>query len=287
MKFLVTGAGGQLGSEWVEHLKKKGVDFIAYKSNEFDISNEEKLRTTFEKDYPDVVINCAAYTKVDEAEDNQRQASVINSQSVKVMAGVCNEMNIKLVHYSTDYVFAGTKEDMERYPEGYTELNFGSPVNEYGLTKLKGENAIKESGCKYLIIRVSWLCGKYGNNFVKTMLRFGKEKKSLTIVNDQFGSPSFAENIVQNTMVLLRMNEEGVFHLTSKGLISWFDLAHEIFKQSQYEVNINPVPSSEYPTKAKRPSFSKLNTDKIATIKGIEIESWKEGLTKLLEQLDS
>lgn len=286
MKFLVTGAGGQLGKEWADHLQLKGLNFSAYNSSDLDISDNTQLRTILEKENPEIVINCAAYTKVDDAEDNEELAFTINSESVKELALLCKEMNIRLVHFSTDYVFPGTSEDRKKFPSGYKEEHSVKPLNIYGQSKLDGENAIKSSGCDYLIIRVSWLCGRHGNNFVKTMLRLGKERDTLSVVNDQFGSPGFADNIVQNTLTLLKENRTGVFHLTSSGLINWYDLATEIFSQAGLEVKVVPVPSSEFPTKAKRPSFSKLNTDKIATIDGIKIEGWKEGLTKLIELLD-
>ncbi len=286
MKFLVTGAGGQLGREWTDYLQLKGMNFTAYNSSDLDITNKVQLNTVIGEEKPDVVINCAAYTKVDDAEENTLMASKINSGAVEELALICKEKGAILVHYSTDYVFSGTEEDQKRLPNGYKEDQEGSPINVYGSTKKEGETAIKSSGCNYLIIRVSWLCGKHGNNFVKTMLRLGKERDTLTIVNDQYGSPSFCANVVENTMVLLEQSKNGVFHVTSSGLITWFDLAKEIFNLKGLSVNTLAVSSSEFPTKAKRPSFSKLNTDKIATIDGIKIESWKEGLKKLIEQLD-
>lgn len=286
MKFLVTGARGQLGKEWVDHLQLKGMDFSAFSSSELDITDKDQLKSLLEHKKPDVVINCAAYTKVDDAEENKQQAARINTEAVKGLAGLAKSMNFKLVHFSTDYVFSGTSEDQKKYPDGYAEDQSGVPINVYGKTKSDGENAITSSGCDHLIIRVSWLCGKHGNNFVKTMLRLGKERDELTIVNDQYGSPSFTENVVENTITLLNKSKSGIFHITSKGLISWYDLAKEVFDQAGLSVTAIPVSSSEFPTKAKRPSFSKLNTDKIATIDGIKIEAWKSGLKKLIEQLD-
>ena len=176
MKVLVTGAGGQLGKEWVDFCKDHGVSYNSFSSNELDITDEDKAGKTIADLAPDVLINCAAYTKVDEAEENKQIALKINAESVKKLANICNRNNVKLVHYSTDYVFAGNKSDKENSPEGYKEEDSTDPVNAYGYSKLKGEEAIKDSGCKFLLLRVSWLCGKYGHNFVKTMLRLGAER---------------------------------------------------------------------------------------------------------------
>ncbi|MBR9916831.1 dTDP-4-dehydrorhamnose reductase [bacterium] len=285
MKLLITGAGGQLGKEWIDFCKDHSVSYNSFSSNELDITDEDKVAKVIVDLAPDVLINCAAYTKVDEAEDNKQTALKINAESVKKLTNICNRNNVKLVHYSTDYVFAGNKSDKENSPEGYKEEDSTDPVNAYGYSKLKGEEAIKDSGCKFLLLRVSWLCGQYGHNFVKTILRLGAERDELNVVNDQFGSPTFADQVVEQTFELLQQNKIGTYHLSSGGMTTWFDFSKEIFKQKGINVKVNPVSSADFPTKAKRPFFSKLSTQKISNVDGILILDWKAGLQRLLKQL--
>lgn len=285
MKLLITGAGGQLGKEWVDFCKDHGVSYNSFSSNELDITDEDKLAKTIADLAPDVLINCAAYTKVDEAEDNEQTALKINAESVKKLANICKKNHVKLVHYSTDYVFAGYKSDKENSPEGYKEEDSTDPVNAYGHSKLKGEEAIKDSGCEFLLLRVSWLCGKYGHNFVKTMLRLGAERDELKVVNDQFGSPTFADQVVEQAFELLQQNKTGTYHLSSEGMTTWYHFSKEIFEQKGMNVKVNPVSSADFPTKAKRPFFSKLSTQKISNVDGVLILDWKVGLQRLLKQL--
>lgn len=285
MKLLITGAGGQLGKEWIDFCKDHSVSYNSFSSNELDITDEDKVAKVIADVAPDVLINCAAYTKVDEAEDNKQTALKINAESVKKLTNICNRNNVKLVHYSTDYVFAVNKSDKENSPEGYKEEDSTDPVNAYGHSKLKGEEAIKDSGCKFLLLRVSWLCGQYGHNFVKTILRLGAERDELNVVNDQFGSPTFADQVVEQTFELLQQNKIGTYHLSSGGMTTWFDFSKEIFKQKGINVKVNPVSSADFPTKAKRPFFSKLSTQKISNVDGILILDWKAGLQRLLKQL--
>lgn len=291
MKCIVLGAGGQLGREWMDQLSNSNLSlFNLYKgfgSDQADITERDEIATLLDAEVPDVVINCAAYTKVDEAEEQRELAEQVNSIAVKSLAEQCSGRNIKLVHYSTDYIFPGNKEDRQRFPQGYPEDHETSPVNWYGATKLKGEKAIRQSGAAHLIIRVSWLCGAHGSNFVKTMLRLADEQNELNVVNDQWGSPTFTENVVLNTLSLLQENKEGIFNITSDGIITWYDLACEIFGISGKEIQVNAVSSDAFQTKATRPRFSKLDTSKLAQVKGAAIIPWKEGLNNLLEKLKS
>lgn len=286
MRILITGAGGQLGKEWVNYCTHSGISFEAFTSKALDITNTQEVERLTEKVNPTVLINCAAYTKVDQAEDEEEKAEEINSIAVGNLSKVCAEKSIKLVHYSTDYVFPGSKEDQNKYPQGYDEEAPTSPKNAYGRTKYNGELAIVASGCEHLILRVSWLCGLYGNNFVKTMLRLGQEREELSVVNDQFGCPAFTKDVVVQTHELLKATKSGVFHLGSEGIISWYDFALEIFQLKEIKVKVNPVGSNKYPTKALRPSFSKLSTKKISTIPTIKILGWKEGLQNLISKID-
>ncbi|MDZ7692733.1 MAG: dTDP-4-dehydrorhamnose reductase [Balneolaceae bacterium] len=233
MKCVILGAGGQLGGEWIEQVTKRsdetyfGLTIKSFGSAEADITDNTKINHLLDSNAPDVVINCAAYTKVDEAETERELAEQVNSLAVKNLAESCKKRGIKLVHYSTDYVFAGREEDKMKFPEGYPEDHYVDPVNWYGTTKRGGEEAILQSGAEHLIIRTSWLCGQFGSNFITTMLSLAQKHDHLDVVDDQWGSPSFTENLVYNSVKLLQQNEQGIFHLTSKGMITWHDLAKE------------------------------------------------------------
>lgn len=282
MKVLITGAGGQLGQEWVHFCTDHSIPFKAFDSTSLDITDKESVKKNCLEFSPDVFVNCAAYTKVDQAEEESELAEKINATALQGISEICCEMGIKLVHYSTDYVFAGSYSDQEKVPQGYPEDFETHPVNVYGATKRKGEEAIIKSGCDFLLLRVSWLCGQFGNNFVKTMLRLGLERDKLTVVNDQFGSPTFADQVVAQSFQLLLREEMGIFHLSSEGITTWYEFAKEIFAQRELDVEVIPVASSEFKTKAVRPYFSKLSTQKISTIPGITILSWRDGLKRLL-----
>lgn len=287
MRILVTGGNGQLGNEWVRYLNRQEVEFIALPSSDFNLTQHADTRRVMGNLKPDLIINCAAYTKVDKAEEEREKAFAVNSDGVKNLADFCASNNIKLVHFSTDYVFPGTEEDHLNYPDGYSEDHPTNPINVYGKSKLAGEVAIQESGCEFIILRVAWLCGKYGSNFVKTMLKLGEEREELSVVNDQYGCPSFAHNVVENCWTLVQEDQSGIFHLCSEGKITWYEFAKEIFERTGIQVNLESVSSSEFTTKAKRPAFSLLNTQKIANIPGVSLINWKEGLTNLLAELRS
>ncbi|MEX1268669.1 MAG: dTDP-4-dehydrorhamnose reductase [Balneolaceae bacterium] len=284
MKYLITGAGGQLGSEWVRFLSEQKVSFKAYGSDGLNISDRSRLDEIFDKEIPDIVINCAAYTKVDQAENEPDEAFLVNETGVKNLVEVCKQTGSKLVHFSTDYVFPGESSDNERYPEGYPEDAETNPVNVYGKSKRAGEVILEQSGIHWLLVRVSWLCGATGHNFVKTMIRLAGEKDSLNVVNDQFGTPAFTFDVVERTSGLIQRNQAGIFHISSSGKISWADFAREIFNQTGQLVVVNEVSSSEFNTVAKRPAFSLLSNRKIVT-SGLPQPGWKEGLETLIRQL--
>ncbi|MEX0723629.1 MAG: dTDP-4-dehydrorhamnose reductase [Gracilimonas sp.] len=285
MRILVTGGNGQLGSEWVRFLNRQEVEFIALPSSDFDLTDHSDTRRVLGNLKPGIIINCAAYTKVDQAEEEKEKAFAVNAYGVKNLADYCASNKIKLIHFSTDYVFPGTEEDHKENPGGYAEAHQTDPINVYGDSKLAGEQVIQDSGCDYIIMRVSWLCGKHGNNFVKTMLRLASEKDKLKVVNDQYGCPTFTHNTVDNCWKLIENDASGIFHQSSQGKITWFEFAEEIFQQSDTKVKLTPVESSEFPTKAKRPAFSLLNTQKITNIPDVTLIDWKEGLKHLLAEL--
>ena len=284
MKFLVTGAAGQLGREWVHFLNEKKVPFEAFTSAELDITNRKAVHQKINRSQPNVVINCAAYTDVDGAESESKKAFRVNETGVKNLAEVCEATGIKLVHFSTDYVFAGSDEDQSKYPNGYDEDAKTDPVNTYGKSKEAGENVLQQANCEWLLVRISWLCGRYGSNFVKTMLRLGTERKELQVVDDQIGCPSLAFDVVEKTYQLLETGQKGVYHISCRGKISWADFAEEIFSQSRLKVTVHRVSSDEYPFVVKRPAFSLLSNRK-AEKEGLRILPWKKGLSKLLEQI--
>lgn len=285
VRVLITGGNGQLGQEWAEFCNKKNLDYVSLSSKELDITNKDTLKAKIDEIAPNVIINCAAYTKVDLAEENVEIAFAVNQIGTKNIAEYCAENAIKLVHYSTDYIFSGNSEDRIKYPQGYAENAPTNPINIYGKSKLAGEISIKESGCKFLIFRIAWVCGKFGNNFVKTMLNLAKMRNELNVVNDQYGSPTFAENIVYNSWKMIEADKTGVYNINSSELCTWYDFAVEIFKQTGLHIKVNSVSSDEFISKAKRPAYSKLNTNKIAKFEPIKIENWKVGLTKLLNEL--
>ncbi len=280
------GANGQLGNEWLRFLQSEKIPFTSYNSKELDITCFEDVRSVLDRDKPRFVINASAYTKVDLAEKERERAFAVNAGAVANLARLCAERDIRLVHYSTDYVFAGRATDRQCYPEGYPEHARAEPVNTYGCSKWEGEKSIRDAGDNHLIIRVAWLCGAWGGNFVKTMLRLGKENRELRVVDDQVGSPSFTPNVVFNSWQLIRKERTGTWHITSEGMLSWFEFAREIFRVRNMDVSLIPIPAENFPTPAERPFFSKLSTEKLKTIKEAVTEDWREGLRNLLNQLD-
>ena len=285
MKFLITGANGQLGREWIQFLELKGEPFDAFGSKKMDITDSDQVRTRMEECRPDIVINCAAYTNVDKAEIEQELAHSVNETGVEHLVSACLEFNCKLVHFSTDYVFPGSFEDGSKFPDGYPEDAEKRPVNAYGRSKRAGEIVIEKSALDSLLIRVSWLCGPFGNNFVKTMLRLAETRDELSVVDDQKGSPTYTFDVVDKTYQLLNMSKSGVYHISSRGKISWADFPEEIFKQANIAITLYRIPSSEFPTKAKRPAFSLLSTQKLEK-EGLKVLAWKEGLSVLLKKLN-
>lgn len=284
MKFLITGASGQLGREWIDFLNRNEISHQGFSSGELDITVREDIERKFHEIQPDIVINCAAYTEVDGAETNSDKAFFVNEKGVQNLTETCKKANVKLVHYSTDYVFSGNSEDRKKFPDGYPEEAETDPVNSYGKSKEAGEKVLLKADCDWLLIRVSWLCGQYGSNFVKTMLRLGSERDELSIVDDQVGSPSLAFDVVEKTFRLIKKNRTGIYHISCEGRISWADLAEEIFKQTGKNVNIKRISSDQYPFTATRPRFTLLSNKK-AKSEGLRILPWKKGLAQLLEQV--
>ncbi len=285
LKWLVLGASGQLGRDWVLALEKDGVDVTGLGRRELDITRAAEVQRVVKQVGPDVIVNCAAYTNVDQAELETGQAEAVNTHAPGILARASAEAGALLVHYSTDYVFPGLPEHRREYPDGYPESFPPDPVNAYGRTKWLGEQQIRAQNGPYLIIRTSWLCGRHGGNFIAAMLRLAGERNRLRVVNDQFGCPTFTEPAVFNSRVLIERGVRGTIHLSSGGVTSWHDFAREIFRIRGLDVALEAIPSSGYPTLAGRPKWSRLDIRQLAGVPGTRILPWQEELERFLHDL--
>lgn len=270
VKILITGAAGQVGREIVDLCEQRKLPFTAYTSSQLDITDEELVMSTLQSDFPTHVINAAAYTAVDQAENEKVKAFAVNAKGPENLALSCKTIGAKLLHISTDYIFDGKKEG------AYIVDDASNPTSVYGASKLAGEHAIASTFDDYIILRVSWVFGQYGNNFVKTMLKLAQKQDEISVVNDQFGAPTSAKHIAQCLLSEQCLNRiVGVQHLESNPGLSWKEFADEIFSQSDLAVKVHGIPSSEYPTPVIRPANSKLASDQFKV-------SWLEALEELL-----
>jgi len=280
---LVTGANGQLGSEVRELAPNYEGAFFFTDVGELDITDEAALRSYIEANSIDTIINCAAYTAVDKAEEESELADKINRKAVKKMAKIAKEKGIKFIHVSTDYVFDGKAH------KPYCEEFQTKPNSVYGQTKLDGEKEmIAINPHNSIIIRTSWVYSSYGANFVKTMLRLGKERESLGVIFDQIGTPTYARDLAQAILDILPQvaNERvEIYHYSNEGALSWYDFAKEIMRMAKLDCTINPIETFEYPTPASRPHYSLLNKAKIKKKFGITIPYWKDSLEACLVKL--
>lgn len=282
-KILVTGANGQLGSEIkVLAVNYPNFDFVFTDIADFPLDKEQDIIANFNKIQPDIVINCAAYTAVDKAEQDQVTADAINHLAIATLASLCSQSGAKLVHVSTDYVFDGTS------PVAYKEDDVPNPQSVYGVTKLAGEIACAQNCPKSIIIRTAWVYSEFGNNFVKTMLRLMTERDSLGVVNDQIGSPTYAADLAQVILTILSGNkwESGIYHYSNQGEISWYDFALDIKEIAQKSCEVKGIPASSYPTPAERPAFSLLDKAKIKAVYGIEPADYKTSLKIMIARLE-
>jgi len=252
MKVLVLGANGQLGWEFCNFLKDK-VELFAFSHSELDILNFEKLVNKFLELSPDVVINCAAYTKVDQAEKEQALAYQINSIGARNASYASFEVNAKIIYFSTDYVFDGTKNSP------YNEFDTTNPFSVYGKSKLLGEYYTKEHNPNHLILRISWLYGINGSNFIKTIIRLAKGKGELKVVNDQIGTPTYTLDVVKQTWKLIQEDSVGLYHSANLEQTTWFEFARKIIEKLNLNAKVIPIKTEEFPTLAKRPLFSVLD----------------------------
>lgn len=279
MKVLVTGVKGQLGYDVMAELAKRNIEAIGVDIDEMDITDKISVEKVIGEAAPDVVVHCAAYTAVDAAEDNEALCRRVNADGTRNIAEVCKKLDCKMVYISTDYVFDGQgtrpwEPDDERHP-----------LNVYGQTKYEGELAVQENLSKYFIVRIAWVFGKNGKNFVKTMLKLAETHDKLTVVNDQFGSPTYTYDLARLLVDMIQTDKYGIYHATNEGICTWYEFACEIFKQAGVKIEVMPVPASEYPAKAKRPENSRLDKSKL-TENGFErLPSWQDALRRYIKEI--
>jgi len=288
-RILVIGKNGQLGRSIQKHVinNYKKENFIFVGRHELDLCNQSMISNYFQNNLFDVIINCAAYTHVDKAEKEYKLADQINNRAVSQLAEITKNQKAKLIHISTDYVFDGLSD------KPYREIDKTNPISVYGKTKLAGEKAIQKIlPSNAIIIRVSWMYSEYGSNFVKTMLRIGKNQKEIKVVSDQIGSPTYASDLAQLILKIIKhKNSEKknqktqIYHYSNLGEISWYEFAKEIFKISKIDCKVNPISSNHYPTAAKRPKTSLMNIDKIFKDYKINISELKKSLKSCIEIL--
>lgn len=281
---VVTGANGQVGQS-IKLLSDlyPDVKFSFLTKDDLSISDKESLSLFFKNQRPTVLINCAAYTAVDKAESEQELALEINATAVESLASICKEFNTRFIHISTDYVFDGNAS----IP--YKESDPTNPVNYYGFTKLQGENLAIAANHDSIIVRTSWVYAPHGKNFVKTMLKLMQDRTELNVVGDQFGSPTYAPDLAEALLkIALSITfVPGIYHFSNDGIITWFDFATAIAEISHSSCKVNAITTSQYPTPAKRPSYSGLNKTKIQADYSIQLKPWRDSLQDCIQKLDA
>jgi dTDP-4-dehydrorhamnose reductase len=281
-KVLVTGAGGQLGTVLQDRAKTMDMDFVFANSQDLDITDSDKVMAFFAKGNFDYCINCAAYTHVDKAEEDEDTALLINEKGVHNLAKACHETQGILLHISTDFVFDGKQSTP------YVETDRPKPLGVYGFSKFKGEQQIVRNTDRYFIIRTSWLYSTYGHNFFKSMRRYGRERNQLSVVFDQVGTPTSAHDLVEVLLKIVSTNNDafGIYHYSNEGVASWYDFAKAIFEINDITVDLTPIRSKAYPMPAERPSYSVLDKVKIKKALNIQIPHWRESLVNVSEILN-
>ena len=284
MRVLVTGAKGQLGSDLLCELSNRNIDAIGIDIDDLDITDAKATKEVIEKINADkkldAIIHCAAYTAVDAAQDNEALVTKINADGTKNIAEMAKALDLSMMYISTDYVFDGEGE------RPWEPDDQRAPLNIYGMAKYKGELYVEELLEKYFIVRISWVFGLHGNNFIKTMLRLGKERGAVSVVNDQIGSPTYTPDLSRLLTDMILTDKYGRYHATNEGLCSWYEFACEIFKQAKLDVKVTPVSSDAFPVKAKRPHNSRMDKSKL-TENGFELlPGWQDALSRYLSELE-
>ena len=280
MKIIVTGVNGQLGYDVVRELNERNYkDVLGIDIQDLDLTNEKVVQTYMREHKPDVIIHCAAYTAVDNAEDNEELCYDVNVNGTKYLVASAKELNSKFVYISTDYVFSGDKDGE------YLVSDKPNPKSIYGKTKYLGEVETLLHD-KHFIIRISWVFGKNGNNFIKTMLRLGKEKDSLNIVSDQLGSPTYTYDLSKFIVDMIQTDNYGIYHATNEGVCSWFEFAQKIFEYSNINIKLNPITTEQYPTKAKRPKNSTMSKNSLKDNGFDLLPTWEDALKRYLKEIE-
>lgn len=280
MKVLVTGAKGQLGHDVVNELTMRGHEAIGVDIDEMDITDFESVSRVLKETDPDAVIHCAAYTAVDAAEDNIDLCRRVNAYGTENIAKVCGELDCKLMYISTDYVFDGQGE------RPWEPDDKRDPLNVYGQTKYEGELAVEKYVRKYFTVRIAWVFGVNGKNFIKTMLNLGKTRDRITVVDDQVGSPTYTYDLARLLVDMIETDQYGRYHATNEGLCSWYEFAKEIFRQAGLSVEVLPVSSAQYPAKAKRPSNSRMSKAKLTQNGFTPLPPWQDALARYLDLIE-
>ena len=280
MRVFVTGVKGQLGYDVMNELEKQGLEGIGVDIDEMDITDADQVNKVIKEAAPDAVIHCAAYTAVDAAEDNEEICRKVNAQGTENIEKVCEELDIKMMYISTDYVFNGQGERPWE-PDDERE-----PLNVYGQTKYEGELAIEEHVKKFFTVRIAWVFGVNGKNFIKTMLNLGKTHDHLTVVDDQTGSPTYTYDLARLLVDMIQTDKYGRYHATNEGICTWYEFACEIFKQAGMNVSVAPVSSDEYPAKAKRPSNSRMDKSKLTANGFTPLPTWQDALSRYLKEIE-
>lgn len=280
MKVLVTGVRGQLGYDVLRVFSGAGHDVFGTDYEELDFTNEDSVNSVITEYKPDVVVHCGAYTAVDNAEDDREKAYNVNVNGTRYIANACKKVDAKMIYISTDYVFDGQGE------EAFLPEDEKNPVNYYGETKGLGEEAVRAVLEKYFIVRISWVFGVNGKNFVKTMLRLGSEKESLTVVDDQIGSPTYTYDLAELLLSMIDTKKYGIYHATNEGYCSWCEFAKEIMKLAKLDCKVEAVTSDQYPTKAKRPKNSRMSKDKLEENGFERLRDWKIALEEYIKELE-
>jgi len=276
--FLITGGNGQLGSEFQKVLTKQRRKFLVFPKDKLDITDFKETEQIIKETKPDVLINCAAYTLVDEAEEDPASSDLVNGSAVANLAYLCKKFNIFLIHFSTDYVFDGKKKDF------YTEADLPNPLNKYGRSKLEGEESVIKTLRHFLIFRVSWVIGQGERNFLYKLSRWSKEKHVLEVSYDEISTPTYTQDIAEAALLSLKRRLKGLYHLANSGYCSRYELAKYFLKKMALDNILIPVPAAKFNTPAKRPFFSAMSNAKLSKELGISISCWETAVGRFIKR---
>jgi dTDP-4-dehydrorhamnose reductase len=280
MKVLVTGADGQLGYDVVKKLKELDIEHIGVDKEDFDLTKEKETKEFILAYKPDVIVHCAAYTDVDQAEVEKELCYQVNVKGTKYVVEAVKKLNAKMLYISTDYVFDGQGE------APFEVTDQPNPINYYGETKYQGEQEVQKVLDRYFIVRTSWVFGGHGNNFVKTMLKLGKKRDEISVVADQYGSPTYTGDLAELIIKMIKTDKYGIYHATNEGFCNWYEFAKEIFIISDIDVNIKPVSSDDFQTKAERPNNSRLSKKRLTNSDFELLNVYNKSLEQFLEELN-